>query len=364
MISIGHYEKTGMKDYEQTRHQNISYQYRSYPKRDEFLDPDNTISKWVEERQRYRNPPGDHLRDGFAPAGMTTTDFTIIRHEGLFHFFACAGFPECFPNWPGQYEYVFHATTADLISWTVHGIALQPHPDNEFERGKIWPPFVFRHGDVFAMIYCGLDANNCQCLCLATSDDLFQWTRFPRNPIVNPGEHEWTLKRPDGKVRHCRDPHVEKIGDTYYLYYATVCEDGNPAVGLSATEDLNHWHDLGPCFKRTEGWVPESPLVICRSDRYYLWIYPFDELLISDNPTDFNRAKATQIQMSEINEFYAPEIIDSRFGDGYLIGFHGHKGCRISLGVMTWENDDITITCIDNEQQLKPWDFDHKKAQT
>ena len=351
-----------MTDYDKIRRQNISYQYRSCTKRDKFLNPDNTIAEWVEERQKYRNPPGDHLKDGFAPAGMTTTDFTIIRYQGLFHFFGCAGFPGCFPNWPGQYEYVFHATTANLVGWTVHGKALQPHPDNEFERGKIWPPFIFRHDGTFAMIYCGLDVNNCQCLCLATSGDLFQWTRFPGNPIVDPGKLEWTLKRPDGKVRHCRDPHVEKIGGTYYLYYATVCEDGNPAVGLSASDDLYRWRDLGPCFKRTDGWVAESPLVIRREDRYYLWIFPFEELLLSDNPTDFHHAESVQIQMAELSEFYAPEIIDSRFDDRYLIGFHGHKGCRITFGEMTGVKDRIAITCIDREEQLKPWNFGHKQV--
>ena len=155
---------------------------------------------------------------------------------------------------------------------------------------------------------------------------------------------------------------MEKIKDTYYLYYATVSEKGNPAVGLSASEDLHRWNDLGPCFKRTEGWVPESPLVIHRKGRYYLWIFPFDELLVSDNPADFHHAESVRIRMPEIEEFYAPEIIDSRFDDRYLIGFHGHKGCRITCAIMTWRKDEITITCIDNKQQLEPWDFGREET--
>ena len=63
---------------------------------------------------------------------------------------------------------------------------------------------------------------------------------------------------------------MEKIGNTYYLYYATVCEDGSPAVGLSASDNLRIWRDLGPCFKRKQSWVPKSPLVIRREEIYYL----------------------------------------------------------------------------------------------
>ena len=346
-----------MSDFDEIRQRNISHQYPVSPKQGRFLNPDESIVEWAQEHRRYRHPPGNPLKDGFAPTEMETTDFTIIRHEGRFHLFGNTGSPDCFAGWPGQYQYLFHATTADLIRWTVHGIAMQPHLDNEYERGKIWPPFVFRHDDGFVMVYCGLDVNNCQCLCLATSSDLFQWTRFSGNPIVDPGRLDWTLKRPDGKVRHCRDPHVEKIGDTYFLYYTSICEDGNPAVGLSASKNLRHWHDLGPCFKRTQGWVPESPLVIRRGDRYYLWIFPFEELHVSEDPTDFQDAESVPVRAVELNRIVAPEIIDRRYEDRYLIGFYGHKGRRISIGVMAWEKDGIAVTGIDEEEQLKPWDF-------
>ena len=85
---------------------------------------------------------------------------------------------------------------------------------------------------------------------------------------------------------------MEKIDDTYYLYYATVCNDCNPAVGMSVSDDLHHWNDPGPCFKRTLGWVPESPIVIRRADRFYLWIFPFQELIVSDEPANFHHAES------------------------------------------------------------------------
>ena len=346
-----------MDQYDRTRERNLSHQYATSPNQARFLNPDESIEEWVGEHQRYRHPPGDSLKDGFAPTEMTTTDFTIIRHQGLFHLYGNRGFPGCFPGWPGQYEYLFHATTPNLISWTVHGIAMQPHPDHEYECAKIWPPFVFSHNDGFVMVYCGLDVNNCQCLCLATSDDLFEWRRFSENPIVDPRNLEWTLKRSDRRVRHCRDPHVEKIGDTHYLYYATVCEDGYPAVGLSASDDLRIWHDLGPCFKRKQYWVPESPLVIHREEKYFLWVLPNQELHVSDDPTDFHGNKSVPVRAVELNRIVAPEIIDRRYEDKYLIGFYGHRGRRISIGIMAWEKDEVVVTGIETEEQLEPWSF-------
>lgn len=150
---------------------------------------------------------------------------------------------------------------------------------------------------------------------------------------------------------------MEKIGDTCFLYYATICEDGNPAVGLSASKDLHHWDDLGPCFVRAQGWVPESPLVIRRGDRYYLWIFPFEEIHVSEEPTDFHGSESLPVRAVGLNRIVAPEIIDRRYEDRDLIGFYGHKGRRISIGAMSWEKDGIAVSVIDEKEQLKPWNF-------
>jgi len=340
-----------MSRFDAIRKRNLAASCPPSPVQDRFLNPDQAC--WADRHEAYRHPPGDMLADGFAPAGMTNTDFTVIRHEGEFHLFGVGGFPGCFTNWPGQYEHIFHATTGDLVDWTVHGKAVWPHPDNAYECNKVWPPYVLRHGGGFAMVYCGLDFDNCQCLCLVFSDDLFRWRRYEANPIVDAGRLNWTLKRPDGKVRHCRDPHVEKVGDVCYLYYATVAADGNPAVGLAASEDLRRWDDLGPCLKRTGGWVPESPLVLARGGKYYLMPLPNDRLYESDDPTDFHGAR--QVPVSSDVKVVAPEIFDRRGDDEFLIGFYGHKGPRISMGVMTWRADRVEIRHVSRPGELAAW---------
>ncbi|NQT93075.1 MAG: family 43 glycosylhydrolase [Lentisphaerae bacterium] len=341
-----------MKDFETVREHNLAVEYPALPPTDQFLDPDHSKETWMAEHERYRHPPGDSLREGFAPTGMTTTDFTVIRHDGVFHLYGAGGYPGCFTNWQGQYEYIYHASSPDLIDWTVHGKALTPHPDHHYENNKVWPPFVFKQGGRFVMVYCGLDYDNCQCLCLAFSDDLFAWTRFPDNPIVNPGQLDWTLKRPDGKVRHCRDPHVEEVDGVHYLYYATVCGDGNPGVGLAASVDLSEWIDLGPCLKRTDGWVPESPLVIPRDGKYYLMVLPNEACYVSDSPETFHNATTIPVSGPRV---VAPEILDRRFHDRYLIGCYGPQGCRISVCIMEWREGQIDISPVTDAKQLEPW---------
>ena len=64
-----------------------------------------------------------------------------------------------------------------------------------------------------------------------------------------------------------------------------------------------------------------------------------------------------QVRAVELNRIVAPEIIDRRYEDRYLIGFYGHKGRRISIGAMAWEKDGIAVTVIDEKERLKPWDF-------
>lgn len=340
-----------MIDFAAARARNLAAEYSASAIDPKFVNPDEAV--WAGRHEGYRHPQGDFLKDGFAPAGMTTTDFTVIRHEGVFHCFGTGACGDAFTNWPGQHDHVYHATTPDLVNWTVHGKAVWPHPDHDYECAKIWPPFVFRHDGRFAMVYCGLDLDNCQCLCLAFSDDLFRWRRHDANPIVAPGKLDWTLKRPDGKVRHCRDPHVELIGGVYYVYYATVAGDGNPSVGLAASTGLEKWADLGPCLKRTGGWVPESPLLIRRRGKFYLMPAPNDCFYESDDPASFHNAR--RVPVTSGVRIVAPEIFDRHGDDEFLIGFYGHKGPRISIGVMTWRGDAVDIKTVTEREELKAW---------
>lgn len=338
-------------DFSDIRRRNLSVEYPEPQTSEVWEDPGRHLGI----HEKYRHPEGDFLKDGFAPPMLEMTDHTVIEHEGRYHIFATAQTPGAWAVWEGQHHYIFHASTADFIDYEMHPVVLYNHPDHPYESRHCWPPFVFRYEDTFVMIYCGMDADDCQCLCMAFSDDLTEWQRYGGNPIITPGHLDWTFKRPDGKSRHCRDPHVQRVDEWYLLYYTAFCADGYSGVGLAASKDLVRWEDLGPCFKRdASSWLAESPLVIERKGKYYLLpsATPGIQCFESDDPTDFHHKR----QLEVINHgITAPEVIDTRFEDRYLIGYHGDEGKRYTVGIMHWEGDRVRIERITEPAQLEPW---------
>ena len=75
-----------------------------------------------------------------------------------------------------------HASSADLVHWADHPIALPPGPDGA-DRDQCYSgaAFINKEG-VPTFIYHGLPDG----ICLATSDDdlLINWEKHPANPII------------------------------------------------------------------------------------------------------------------------------------------------------------------------------------
>ena len=66
--------------------------------------------------------------------------------------------------------------------------------------------------------------------------------------------------------------------------------------------------------------------MIRREDKYFLWVLPKRELNVSEDHTDFHGDKSVPVRAVELKRSMAPEIIDRRYEDNYLIGFYGHRG--------------------------------------
>jgi len=319
-------------------------------------DPAKTVGP---NHPKFLHPDWDCLKEGFTPTAMRMTDFTIIKNNGLYHIFTTPLVKDTVPNWPGQTTYIFHSTTSDFQHWTNHPPIFYVDPKNPWEEAHIWPPYALGYKDGFVLIYAAMDHDDCQCLCLATSKDLFNWEKYENNPIIRPGELSWTHKRDDGKVRHCRDPHVIKYKGNYLLYYCTYCADGYSAVGLAVSKDLTDWVDLGPCFKRDASapWMAESPLVFEKNDKYYLVVSasPGITCFQSDDPTCFHNAKQLTIACTGITskDIQAPEIIETGRENTWLIAFYTLKKYRLFLGIMTLVKDAVHIIRIENPRQLK-----------
>jgi len=71
------------------------------------------------------------------------------------------------------------------------------------------------------------------------------WKRDPRNPVLPPGGGEFD-------VGCCMNPHVLRVGDEYYLYYAGATADGGRRIclAIAPVSDVTKWKRLGPLFDR------------------------------------------------------------------------------------------------------------------
>ncbi len=189
------------------------------------------------------------------------------------------------PPRPTEEDNFAHATAKTLLQrpWDKRPFALSVAAEAPWHERHLWAPHVILHGKTYYMFYCAGDNDNTRYkIHLATSPDLQTWTRHPKNPMVVDGF--------DG-----RDPFVLRLGDKWVMYYTATSkpEGGNHVVAYVTSDDLVTWNSRGVAFvdpsKGKWGGPTESPLVVRRDDRYYLFIGPrpdYDgtDVFVSRNP--------------------------------------------------------------------------------
>jgi len=226
-------------------------------------------------------------------------DHCFVERNGLVHLFHIVG-----PVGKGCYdagsEVSFgHATSADLRDWEACEDVLSADPDLPFERDHVFAPYVTRDGETYFMFYAGIDmGSRRESMCLATSRDLFAWTKHPFNPVFRPSRY-WAEHGASPDIWGCcRDPHVLVHPDYgYILYYVAWLKDTGGrlvAIGSAVSDNLYSWQDAGPVMVRemaTDGGTAsmESPCVVEREGQYYLFYKHRDgtRVVVSDDPFRF-----------------------------------------------------------------------------
>ena len=142
-------------------------------------------------------------------------DHCVIRGgDGLWHLF---GITHAEPADPIDEDNFARATAGTLTQspWQKQPFALSADWDT-WKEAHLWAPHVICHRGVYYMFYCAGDSDNTRYkIHLATSKDLWTWTRHPKNPMVTDGFD-------------ARDPFVLREGDEWILYYTATSE---PAGG-------------------------------------------------------------------------------------------------------------------------------------
>lgn len=229
------------------------------------------------------------LRGMFTEPGLSLIDHSFVEKDGVMHVFYNRGFIGF--EWDTRYvDTIGHATTTDFVHWDIHPPCLSA------ERGgpddyQTWSPGVVERDGTYYMYYTGVNIHVAQTICLAISKDLFHWEKYEGNPVLLPGDWgEWHADR----WSDCRDSMVFVDDDgTAYMYYCTARhkEGGGmePALGVACSKDMYHWEDRGAYAFDICDITLESPFVMKRDGKYYLFYTNCGygtAYAVSDNPVD------------------------------------------------------------------------------
>lgn len=211
------------------------------------------------------------LKGKFAEPGISVSDHAIVEKDGKIHVFYNRGYVGY--DWPERCcDTIGHAVSDDLINWEVLPLAITIEPDT-YDNYSTWSPTIVLKNGKYYMIYTGVNENTCEAMCLATSDDLCVWKKYSKEPIYIPGDWcPWDRN----KWSDCRDPYVFQDDDgIYYMFFCTMVkqEDGGQhnAMGIASSKDLIHWKDEKQFLLKGCSHMPESPFVIKRNGKYYLF---------------------------------------------------------------------------------------------
>ena len=230
-----------------------------------------------------------------------------------------------------------HATSKALLErpWKKQPFALSVAPEAPWREEHLWAPHVVEHDGTYYMFYCAGDADHTKYkIHLATSKDLKAWTRHPKNPMVVDGF--------DG-----RDPFVLRVGDEWVMYYTATSapEGGNHVVKFATSPDLVTWKVRGTVFTDPStgkyGGPTESPFVVRRGTKYYLFVGPRDgdrdvfdgtDVFVSSEPFRFR----VEDRVGHVPA-HAAEVIQDADGKWYVSRCGAERG-GVYLAPLTWKD--------------------------
>jgi beta-fructofuranosidase len=217
--------------------------------------------------RRYLRPKA-HLS---APRNWLNDPVGLVHWQGRYHLFY-QHHPFA-PAW-GLMHWG-HASSADLVAWTQHGIALAPDADGP-DRDGCWSGSIVVVDGVPTAFYTGAngeDDAHRQEVCRATSDgDLTTWRKDPANPIIPGASGPGT--------DHRRDPFLVRLDDRWLLLLGTGITGPSGlrhgAVMAYESRDLTTWQERGILFRDPgdgsfrAGGVWECPQLVRLGGRWLL----------------------------------------------------------------------------------------------
>jgi beta-fructofuranosidase len=273
---------------------------------------------------------------------------------------------------------VGHATSPDLVTWTVHPDALVPHPEG-WDDLAIWTGSVVRGDDgIWRMYYTAINTRGHelrdQRVGVVESDDLMTWRRVKDAPVLEV-DTRWykSLDEDPTASETWRDPLVfrDPDGDGWHMLVAAraigAAKNDDGVLAHARGNDLHHWEIGPPVCAPGAGFgqlevaqvkVIDGQHVLvftchpqemteerrARTGDYCTWSVPGDSLL---GPWDIDAARPF---LAEPDLFAAP-LVQQRDGSWALIGFRNLE----PKGVLAFEIlDPIPVVLVDGYLQADP----------
>lgn len=146
-----------------------------------------------------------------------------------------------------------HAVSTDLTDWTRVEDALVRSDAPAFDDLATWTGSIVRGDDgLWRMFYTGSTlapdgVKNIQSIGVATSEDLYGWTKSGANPILTADPRWYETLSPDWHDEAFRDPWVfrDPTGEGWHMLVTARAKTGDPfsrgVVGHATSTDLDRW---------------------------------------------------------------------------------------------------------------------------
>ncbi|MFO7612506.1 MAG: family 43 glycosylhydrolase [Clostridia bacterium] len=250
----------------------------------------------------------------YEPEGRYVNDHCFVMNGDTMHLFYIDGEigKGCYDI--GNETIIGHASSRDLMHWKQHPPALVYDQSLQHEKRGIFAPYVAKKEGMFHMFYSSHNMEKAQFICLAFSEDLFNWERSVGNPVLVPDKRQflWDESIPCS----CRDPHIhrEEIDGIYYMYWVADMrsEDEHSCIAVAVSSDLKRFRRQKPVIVKRHSFdeaytmKTESPCLIARHGLYYLFYRHGDgtKYCISDKPDDFKGRQSYLLGPSHAGEIF------------------------------------------------------------
>jgi beta-fructofuranosidase len=247
-----------------------------------------------------------------------------------------------------------HATSTDLRRWADHGEVLGPGPKGSPDETATWTGSVVQGADgLWRMFYTGasfLSADssaNVETICVATSPDLFTWTKDTSFSLSADPEHYEKLGDSEWPEEAWRDPWVyrDPAGDGWHMLITARAKGSDSrsggVIGHAWSSDLATW-EVRPAWGAPAATFPHlevpqlveiggtSMLLFCagrtmpgqQGDEVVsgVWAVP------ASGPREPVRVEDAELLAPA--PYYAGRVVRDRGGNAVLLAFVGSPGAE------------------------------------